>query len=218
VTRLCVFDCDGTLVDSGQSICDAMDLAFAREGLAAPAHAATRRIVGLSLVEAMGVLLPDAAPALHARLAHGYREAFTVVRGRPGFAEPLFEGALDALAAIEGAGWALAICTGKSDRGLARVLESHDIHARFPIRHTADRHPSKPHPSMLEAAIAEAGADHAVMIGDTVFDMAMAAAAGCDRVGVAWGYHTPDELRRAGARAIAPDFARLPGLLEDIPA
>lgn len=216
--RLAVFDCDGTLVDSAGVICAAMDLAFERLGLDPPPHAATRRIVGLSLVEAMAALRPGDDPALHARLAASYRDAFTAVRGRPGFAEPLFPGALAALAAIEEAGWLLGIATGKSDRGLARVLEAHGLHARFVTRQTADRHPSKPHPAMLSAAIAEAGAGHAVMIGDTVFDMAMAQAAGADALGVAWGYHGAEELAQAGARAVAARFDDLPALLEDVPA
>ena len=218
MTRLAVFDCDGTLVDSAAAICAAMDMAFDRLSLAPPSHAATRRVVGLSLPEAMAMLLPDAEDRLHQQLAAIYRDAFTVVRSRPDFAEPLFPGALEALAAIEDAGWLLGVATGKSDRGLARVLKRHGLHARFVTRQTADRHPSKPHPAMLRAAIADTGARHSVMVGDTVFDITMARAAGVDALGVAWGYHAPAELAAAGARAVAPTFADLPALLEDMPA
>ncbi len=205
-------------MDSAALICAAMDLAFGRLGLDPPAHAATRRVVGLSLPEAMAALLPEAEAALHHRLAAQYRDAFAVVRARPDMAEPLFPGVPEALGRIEAAGWLLGIATGKSDRGLARVLESHGLQARFVTRQTADRHPSKPHPAMLEAAIAEAGALHAVMIGDTSFDMVMARAAGAAALGVAWGYHPPAELVAAGARAVAQRFDDLPRLLEDISA
>jgi phosphoglycolate phosphatase len=68
---------------------------------------------------------------------------------------------------------------------------------------------------MIEAALAESGADRAstVMIGDTQYDMAMAANAGVRAIGVNWGYHTAPELHEAGARAIARDPAHLKELL-----
>jgi phosphoglycolate phosphatase len=58
---------------------------------------------------------------------------------------------------------------------------------------------------MLEQAMADAGAapDTTLMIGDTSYDMAMARAAGATAVGVAWGYHPPEELRAAGAHHVA---------------
>jgi phosphoglycolate phosphatase len=70
---------------------------------------------------------------------------------------------------------------------------------------TADRHPSKPHPSMVQQAIADAGAtpETTFVVGDTSFDMAMAAAAGAAPIGAAWGYHEADELVEAGAVAVA---------------
>lgn len=212
--RLAVFDCDGTLVDSAASITAAMALAFAADGLAPPDPAATRRVVGLSLPQAVAALLPEADWPRCERLARLYKEAFPAVRARDDFAEPLFEGAIEALTAIEAAGWLLGVATGKSDRGLARCLEAHGLERRFVTLQTADRHPSKPHPAMLRAAIAEAGADHAAMIGDTCYDIEMAAAAGVDAVGVAWGYHAPGELHAAGARAVAGRFADLPALIE----
>ncbi|MES2138011.1 MAG: HAD hydrolase-like protein, partial [Pseudomonadota bacterium] len=94
---------------------------------------------------------------------------------------------------------------GKSDRGLQLCLESHDIHARFVSLQTADRHPSKPHPSMVEKAIAEAGAapETTIVVGDTSFDMGMAVNAGATGIGAGWGYHDADELIAAGAVAVA---------------
>ena len=119
--------------------------------------------------------------------------------------EPLFEGVLELLDALEADGWLLAVATGKSDRGLTHCLESHGLHARFVSLQTADRHPSKPHPSMVEQAIADAGArpETSFVVGDTSFDMAMAAAAGAAPIGAAWGYHDAEELIEAGAVAVA---------------
>ena len=204
--KLAVFDCDGTLIDSQVNIIRAMESSFARHALPAPDPHATRRIVGLSLVEAMQALLPDAEPDLHISLADDYKTAFQRLRAdRSLDPEPLYPGIRRLLDALDGDGWLLAVATGKSDRGLKLALEHHGIHHLFVSLQTADRHPSKPHPSMLRAALAEAGstAERAVMIGDTVFDIAMAGAAGVKGIGVDWGYHDAHELIDAGAAHVA---------------
>ena len=214
--KLAVFDCDGTLVDSQANIGRAMDEAFVLSGLEPPPRAATRRIVGLSLVEAMQALLPHADDAAHRRLAADYKDAFHSLRMSGGLdPEPLFDGIAAVIEALADDGWALGVATGKSDRGLAHVLAAHGLTGAFATLQTADRHPSKPDPSMLLAAMAEAGAapGETAMIGDTSFDMAMARAAGARAVGVAWGYHDVDELLDAGADVVATEVAYLPTLL-----
>ncbi len=211
--RLAVFDCDGTLVDGQANIGRAMDAAFALSELVPPPRAETRRIVGLSLPQAMQVLRPNAD---HARLTADFKSVYQQLRRDGGLDdEPLFDGVAAAIEALVSAGWTLGVATGKSDRGLAHVLERHGLTDRFVTLQTADRHPSKPDPAMLRAAIAEAGATAAetVMIGDTSFDMAMARSAGTRAVGVAWGYHAPAELTDAGADTVATHASELPGLL-----
>ncbi|MDB5698449.1 MAG: family hydrolase, partial [Alphaproteobacteria bacterium] len=101
--------------------------------------------------------------------------------------------------------WLMGVATGKSDRGLSLCLERHVICPHFVTLQTADRHPSKPHPAMIEVALAEAGASAGtgMMIGDTSYDIMMAKAAGVAAVGVAWGYHDRAELLAAGADYIA---------------
>ena len=205
VNRLALFDCDGTLVDSQHTICAAMETCFAAAGLEPPARERTRRVVGLSLVEAMGAMLPEADAETHAALAEDYKRAFHAMRAQGPIEEPLFDGIADLIDALEADGWLLGVATGKSDRGLSLCLEAHGLSGRFVTLQTADRHPSKPHPSMIHAAMAQAGAgpETTMMIGDTSYDMAMARAAGAMAVGVAWGYHGPDELVAAGADHIA---------------
>jgi phosphoglycolate phosphatase len=205
VNRLAIFDCDGTLVDSGATIYAALTDAFAQNGLELPPPELSRRVIGLSLIEAMAALLPEASAERHAGLAEDYKRAFWELRAAGKVEEPLFDGVLELLDALERDGWLLAVATGKSDRGLKHCLESHGIHARFVSLQTADRHPSKPHPSMVEQAIADAGASAqtSFVVGDTSFDMAMAASAGAAPIGAAWGYHEAEELIEAGAVAVA---------------
>lgn len=217
MNRLALFDCDGTLVDSAANICAAMEGAFAGASLPAPERHLIRRIVGLSLNEAMAALLPGGEPALHAAMAEDYKRIFAGLRTTGGLQdEPLFDGVGELIGALEDGGWVLGVATGKSDRGLGFVLDHHGIRHRFVTLQTADRHPSKPHPSMIEAAMAEAGAapETTAMIGDTGYDMAMAVAAGAHAVGVAWGYHDAAELQEAGAQHIARDAAELAHILE----
>jgi phosphoglycolate phosphatase len=213
--RLAVFDCDGTLVDGQAAVCEAMELAFAAAGLPAPDRHAVRRIVGLSLPQAVRHLAPDAAAERQAAAVECYKTAFRAAREEGRLDEPLFDGIEDVLRGLAADGWTLAVATGKSDRGLAACLAGHGIFDLFVSLQTADRHPSKPDPAMLEAALFEAGADahQAVMIGDTTFDIAMARAAGVRAIGVEWGYHGADELLAAGAQAVATDAAHLKDLL-----
>lgn len=205
MNRLAIFDCDGTLVDSGATIQAALAEAFRQHELAVPSPEVSRRIIGLSLIEAMAALLPEHSDEQHRELAEDYKRAFWTLRQAGQVQEPLFDGVLELLDALERDGWLLAVATGKSDRGLMHCLGSHGIHARFVSLQTADRHPSKPHPSMVEQAIADAGASPqtSFVVGDTSFDMAMAAAAGAAPIGAAWGYHEEQELIDAGAVAVA---------------
>lgn len=205
MNRLAIFDCDGTLVDSGAPIYKALRTSLERNGLDVPPPSVSRRVIGLSLREAMAALLPDAAPALHVRLAEDYKRAFMELRSAGEVDEPLFGGVLELLDALEADGWLLAVATGKSDRGLRHCLDQHGLHARFISLQTADRHPSKPHPSMIREAIADGGASPAttIVVGDTSFDMAMAVNAGAVGIGAGWGYHEAAELIEAGALAVA---------------
>lgn len=217
MNRLALFDCDGTLVDSQANICRAVEEAFAAARIEVPARAAIRRIVGLSLLEAMRVLLPLADAARHRALADEYRSHFDRLRTGGALAEePLFDGMIAALDNLASAGWVFGVATGKSHRGLTRILAAHGIADRFVTLQTADHHPSKPDPSMIAAAMAEAGTspDTTVMIGDTSYDMLMARAAGARALGVGWGYHPPHELTAAGAQAVAATAADLPHLME----
>ena len=162
----------------------------------------TRKVIGLSLDQAMAALVPDAD---HAALSATYKDAFIAMRGAGEVEEPLFDGIVDLLDALQADGWLLGVATGKSDRGLRHCLATHGIGGRFVTLQTADRNPSKPHPAMALAAMAEAGASPAatVFIGDTGWDMGCARAAGCGAIGVGWGYHDHDEMISMGAHDVA---------------
>ena len=218
MTRLAVFDCDGTLVDGQADVCWAMARAFARAGLPVPDDHAVRRTVGLSLPAAVRRLAPQLGEDDNRAVTEFYRSSFRARREEGLLDEPLYDGIADLLRGLHADGWSLAVATGKSDRGLAACLTTHGIADLFVSLQTADRHPSKPHPAMLEAALFEAGAQRAeaVMIGDTSFDMAMAKSIGVAAIGVGWGYHDADELAASGARCVVQTSAQLAAALESL--
>lgn len=212
--KLAVFDCDGTLVDSQAMIVGIMGRAFAAEGHPVPTDQAIRRTIGLPLDQAISLLAPGADAASVTRLRTGYRDVSRSLHERH---EPLFDGTRETLDRLARAGWILAVATGKSRRGLLATLEHHDLLERFLSLHTADDGPGKPDPTMLRNAMSFAGAGPAdtVMIGDTTFDMQMAANAGVRGLGVVWGYHPREELMASGAYAVADSYAHLADLLLD---
>lgn len=215
--KLVIFDCDGTIVDSQQAIVAAMAAAFARHGLPEPAREAVIGVVGLSLANAVARLVPGHDAGSVDRLAESYKSAFADLRSREGHREPLFPGAREVIAALaERDDVVLGVATGKSRRGVDALFEREGLARYFHTIQTADDHPSKPHPSMVERAMREAGAERAgtVMVGDTVFDIEMARHACVGAVGVTWGYHPAEELTRAGAHALVAGYEELTAAID----
>ena len=208
---LVVFDCDGTLVDSAALIIACAQEAFRSAGLPPPTDEAVRSVVGLSLHEATQALLPQPDPKLAALLAERYREVFRDMGSRADEDEPLFPGARVVIEELRARGFVLGVATGKTMRGLLRILDHHHLTDQFATLQTADNHPSKPHPAMLEAAMAHCGAtaNETLMIGDTIFDIVMATRAKATPIGVAWGNHPPDALRQVGASIVLDRFEDL---------
>lgn len=215
-TRLAVFDCDGTLVDGQAPVCDAMEAAFAAAGIPPPDRHDVRHIVGLSLPVAIRQLAAEASDVQIAHAVEAYKAGFRLAREHGMVAEPLFEGIVPLLDRLGASGWALAVATGKSNRGLHLCLTEHGLLDRFASLQGADHHPSKPHPAMLYLAMEEALAEPAdtVMIGDTVYDIEMGLAAGTRAIGVAWGYHPVAALLDAGAEAVAQTPEELGDMLD----
>lgn len=214
--RLVIFDVDGTLVDSQAEIMAAMTLAFASEGIALPDRAAVLSIVGLSLAEAFSVLCPEVDPSQRGQMVEAYKDAFVSLRSDNQELGPLFPGALDALDILRAQDHTLlAVATGKSRRGLDKVLERHGLTGVFHSEQVADHHPSKPNPSMILTALNETGVvpQKSVMLGDTTYDMDMARAAGISKIGVTWGYHAAEALR---PDAMIEDFAALAAAVDQL--
>ena len=199
--QLVIFDWDGTMMDSAPRIGSSMQKAGELAGLASLTYEQACNIIGLSLKEAGTTLYPDASETQLADLAAHYREQFTHHNQTP---MPLFEGAKEILAQLKEKGMLLSVATGKSRSGLDRVLAAQQMTDWFVCSRTGTEAQSKPSPDMIEQILSELNIEpqHALMVGDTEYDLMMAKNAGVDSIGVSFGVHDVDRLQRCDPIAI----------------
>ncbi|MET1410852.1 HAD-IA family hydrolase [Roseibium sp. HPY-6] len=216
---LIIFDVDGTLVDSQDTIFHGLQVGFEAVDLPMPDRKTALSIVGRSLEEAFADLVGAQHLEKVPAMAEAYRQS-KISRRKLGFEiDPLYPGAKNAIERLHAReDFLLGIATGKALRGVRHMQETHDLHGKFVTIQTADTSPSKPHPDMVERALSETGVerDRAVMIGDTSFDIKMAKAAGIHAIGVTWGYHDHTRLAEEGANRIIGGFEHLDEALQDV--
>lgn len=202
--RLIVFDLDGTLIDSVVHIARAVRETAKVLAIPVPEASAIPRVIGLSLDVAIARLFPGQGADVHAEADRVYRKVFAEWRAQPAHHEPLFPGSTEALDALQAAGFLLGIATGKGRRGVDFILNCHGLTGRFVTIQTPDTAPGKPDPGMLFQAMKDTGAapENTVMVGDTVYDIGMARAAGTHALGVSWGNHPVEDLKAEGAHMV----------------
>ena len=205
---LVVFDWDGTLIDSTSKIVSSMQNAIAELALPAISDESVMGIIGLGLPEAVRTLYPEAEQALLDQLRQGYSRHFIEADQTPCSFYPGVELVLEEL---KSQGHKIAVATGKSRRGLDRVLTNLDLHGYFDASRCADETASKPSPLMLHELLAELNEESSasLMVGDTAFDLEMAANAGMPSVGVSYGAHPVERLLPHGPVKIIDQFDQL---------
>lgn len=191
--RLIVFDWDGTLIDSADTIVECIQQASSDFGLAVPDRDRACHVIGLGLRDALRSAVPSLPAERYAEFADTYRRHFLAREA----AMQLFPGARELLLELCARGHKLAVATGKSRRGLERALESAGLRDCFAGTRCADETHPKPHPAMLLELMQalSVGSRDSLMIGDTSHDIAMAQSAGVDAIAVTYGAHRPDALR-----------------------
>ena len=208
-----IFDWDGTLCDSVGHIVRGVQTAAREMGLPAPSDAAAADIIGLALPQAMAVLFPEVSEPRRLELIEGYSRHYIANEEDP---PELFPGAVETLRALKASGREIAVATGKSRRGLDRILSKLELSDFFDATRCADETRSKPHPLMIHEIMQERGvpSERVIMVGDTEYDLEMASNAGVASVGVSFGVHSIERLETHGPVAIVDE---LPQLL-DLPA
>jgi phosphoglycolate phosphatase len=205
--RLLAFDWDGTLADSTALIAGALQQTCREMGLAVPDDTAAKHVIGLGYQDSIRYL----APTLEDRHHSHFTERFGAHYLAGDAAVPLFDGVHEMLAELETRGFLLGIATGKSRRGLTRVLAQHGIAHRFGVSRCADEGFPKPHPDMLLAMMEQAAVqpDAMLMIGDTTHDLQLARNAGVAALAVAYGAHPPQGLAQMQPLATVHSIAEL---------
>lgn len=209
--ELVVFDWDGTLMDSTAAISRAIQAACREVGVPEPESAQATHVIGLGLVDALQRVAPSLDPADYERVARAYRRHY--------FAHAdelvLFDGVAPLLRDLREQGMRLAVATGKSRAGLEQALEQSGLRGLFDATRTADQTQPKPHPRMLHELLDELVADAAgtLMVGDTTHDLQMACNAGVRSVGVSYGAHGAEELRRLRPLGVASSVPELRDIL-----
>lgn len=210
---LLIFDWDGTLMDSSARIVACMHKAADSVGLAHAPAATIRNVIGLSLEVAVPRLFPGLSAVQYQTMITEFRRQSL---GKELAGAQLFAGVDAALRELAAAGYQLAVATGKSRRGLDQDLRELGFSDLFPITRTADETFSKPHPLMLEQILTDYDlrATDALMIGDTEYDLQMAANAGMDALAVTCGAHSLQRLLTLQVVAVLDDCTQLPAWLE----
>jgi phosphoglycolate phosphatase len=207
--ELLVFDWDGTLMDSVASIVACTRATMVELGLGEASEATIRGTVGLGLRETLDALVPGCDDELYGTILGCYRRHWVETwRDQP----VLFPGVRCMLDELARDGYLLAVATGKSRRGLEHALDATSLRGRFHATRTADEAASKPHPQMLLDILDELGVRPAaaLMVGDSIYDLQMAASAGTHAVAVLSGAHSREELAAEAPRTLLTRTADLP--------
>ena len=192
--KLLIFDWDGTLMDSSQKIVSSMQLAAQHLSLAVPSCGAVRNIIGLSLEQANKIMIPGISAADNRLLQRAYSEHYTKDDKTE---TPLYKNVVSSLWRLKDKGYVLAVATGKSRRGLDRVLDETGLGEVFSLSRGADEAKSKPDPLMLQQILSQTGIDvsDSLMIGDTSYDLEMAQQINMSSIAVSYGMHSVERLK-----------------------
>jgi phosphoglycolate phosphatase len=214
-----VFDLDGTLVDSAPDLVATLNVIFARQGLPPVTYDTARNLVGGGARSMIERSLAAQGRKLGAtevdRLFKDFIDHYAAHIADRSRAFPGLEAALDELAA---GGCRFAVCTNKLEWLSVRLLDALGLSYRFAAICGADTFGlQKPNPDLLRRTIARAEGEpgHAVMVGDSISDIATARAAGVPVVAVDHGY-TETPVSELGADRVISAFAELPSAVFDL--
>ncbi|MGY1621303.1 HAD hydrolase-like protein [Geodermatophilus sp. SYSU D00965] len=201
MSRLVLFDLDGTLVDSTPGIWASVRVAAAALGLPEPTPQQLREMVGPPLQDGFALVLgvpPDDVPrAVAAYRAHYAAGALLDVG--------VHEGVPELLAALRAGGATLAVATSKPETFAVRVLAHTGLLSAFAGVHGATLDGTVRHKDQVVAAAlaAHPGGRDPVLVGDRAHDVLGAAAHGLPCIGAGWGPAPAGELEDAGAAVVA---------------
>jgi HAD superfamily hydrolase (TIGR01509 family) len=198
-----LFDVDGTLVDTNYLHTLAWSRALRDAGQWAPMNA-IHRLVGMGGDQLVPELLGHDCPEAAAKRSGYYRELMGDAR--------VFPGAVDVLRRARRAGLAVVLASSAPADEMAdlrKLLGADDAITAQTTSDDADA--SKPAPDIFLAAMDAAGLEpeRVLAVGDSVWDIQAARAAGIGCIAVESGGFSQHELSEAGARQVYRDVQEL---------
>ena len=189
---LVILDWDGTIVDSTGIIVNAVISAAKSAGVIAPPREFILKSIGLGLNQLLLKLFSHLSSELLEKVAEGYRSHYHANEDK----SYLFDGVKEGIERLYQGKCKLAIATGKSRKGLNLALQHTDLNRYFLSTKTVDECFSKPHPHMVEAILEETqiSVNHAVIVGDTHYDLEMGKNAHIQTIAVTYGAQPKDML------------------------
>ncbi|HEX9465651.1 MAG TPA: phosphoglycolate phosphatase [Alphaproteobacteria bacterium] len=208
-----VFDLDGTLVDTAPDLCGTLNRLLIEHGRPTISLDEIRPMIGdgaAKMVErGFGATggLPDDLTSLVRRFI-GLYESHVADESRP------FPGVMAVLERMSAAGLRLGVCTNKLTDLSQRLLDQLDLSRHFAVVVGGDGPARKPDPQHVLTTVERLGAtpETALMVGDSLNDVAAAKAARVRVVAVTFGY-TSTPAAELGADAVIDSFAELPRLI-----
>ena len=210
MSRAILFDLDGTLTDSGEGIINCAILALNHFGLPVPDKETLRVFVVPPLDETFmkfGVPADKTDEAIRV-----YRSRYTTV-GK--FENIPYPGIQDLLSKLTEHGHKLYVATSKPEGMSIEILEKFGLAKYFTLICGATLDGSRSKKADIISYLLEkaGGAENAIMVGDTAYDVIGAKAHGMPAIGVSWGYGKVADMEEAGAAAIAHTMDELFALL-----
>lgn len=192
-----LFDIDGTLLDSAEDICGAIQQVLSATECPPVSFEYLKSFIGRPLIDMFTDVLPHYTPAEIDRLIQQYRSIY-LARGHS--LTRVYPGVDRALAAIGGR---KGTATTKGTPTTRAVLEQFRLLPYFDHVQGTDGFPCKPAPDVILTSLAALGArtDECLFVGDSAADMEAGKRAGVKTCAVRYGYGKPEDLAR-----FDPDF------------
>ena len=204
-----VFDLDGTLFDAEEGIVSSVRKAMEEMGLAIPQGAELRQVVGPPLRYSFHDLLNVPAERLD-EAAERYARIF---RSEGMYRYSVYPGIRTLLRVLKENGLYVALASSKPQELCEHILQVYCLRHYFDrVIGETDNHAKLGKPEMIRRALPE-HYRRAAMVGDRLYDMEGAKAAGVDGIGAVYGCGSEEELRKAGADRLVSDADALRELL-----
>lgn len=214
MTKLIIFDFDGTLGDTKENIVKTMQETMRRMGYPIPDEPTIASTIGLPLETGFEIMAPGISQERCLECAALYRIVFDEYKAQ--LKPQAFPGVKDTLAQLKERGILMAVASSRLSISLDAFV--HDMglgeYIDFVLGVDFQRKP-KPNPDPVLQCLEhfEVSSSEALVVGDMAVDIQMGAAALCRTCGVTWGNGSREQLAEAGADYIIDSMQELEGVI-----